>query len=56
MEQGAGISKEEIMEKLVKLQLDVSYIKDHLDFEEDGSLWEKAQDEDNADFFEKNNL
>ena len=56
------INAKEIMLKLAKLQIEVDYLKSHLEPEEDKELereirmWEEAGVEDSADFFEKHNL
>ncbi len=50
------MNSNEIMIKLARLQLDVDYIKAKLSLEEEMNTWEQMSAEDDADFFEKNNL
>ncbi len=60
MEQEVRISAREIMEKLSQLQKDVEYIKNNLktetSLEEEMKLWEKASEEDIAEFNREHNL
>ncbi len=44
------------MQRLVKLQADMNYIKEHMILEKEMREWEEAGAEDSADFFEKHNL
>ncbi len=60
MEQDIRIKDKEILEKLEKLQMDVNHIKEHLKLETDLSLeeemklWERASDEDMANWEAEN--
>ena len=46
MEQETKSSTKEIMEKLSKLQADVSFIKEHIEPNGEISAWEQASDEE----------
>ncbi len=52
----------EIIIRLAKLQSDLNYIKEKMEFLENNAfksemaIWEEASVGDNADFFEKHNL
>lgn len=62
MSQEVKLNMNEIIVRLAKLESDLGYIKEKIEFLENNSLkseigiWEETSIEDSVDFFEKHNL
>ena len=62
MVQEIKINAQDIVARLVKLQSDINFIKEKMNFVDEKLLtaemeaWENASAEDSADFFDKHNL